>query len=112
LIAHSADCLSNIGGDWGMADNLSVMNTSQPTNYLAGKQGDAVNALLAAVGYNFSLLLNWLRQLLCLLFAMISTALPNCQSSRASNPSRRTASPSIVSTLRFQNRVLHDQPSK
>lgn len=26
-------------------------------NYVAGKQGDAVNALLAAVGYNFSLLL-------------------------------------------------------
>jgi IS5 family transposase len=27
-------------------------------NYLAGKQGDAVNTILAAAGYNFSLLLN------------------------------------------------------
>jgi len=56
-------------------------------NYLAGKHGDAVNALLAAAGYNFSLLLNWFRQLLCLLFAMISTVLTRHQWSRASNPS-------------------------
>lgn len=33
-------------------------------NYLAHTQGDAVNAILAAVGYNFSLLLKWLRVLL------------------------------------------------
>ncbi len=32
-------------------------------NYLAGPQGDAVNAILAAAGYNFSLLLKWLRVL-------------------------------------------------
>ena len=36
-------------------------------NYLAGTQGDAINAILAAAGYNFSLLLKWLRVLLCLL---------------------------------------------
>ena len=36
-------------------------------NYLAHAQGDAVNAVLAAAGYNFSLLLKWLRVLLCLL---------------------------------------------
>ena len=29
-------------------------------NYLAGRAGDAANAVLAAVGYNFSLLLVWL----------------------------------------------------
>lgn len=45
-------------------------------NYLAGQQGDAVNALLAAVGYNFSLLLKWLRQLLCLIIAVIVTFRP------------------------------------
>ncbi|MER8483784.1 transposase, partial [Mesorhizobium sp. M1322] len=38
-------------------------------NYLAGKQGDAVNAILAAAGYNFSLLLRWLKQFLWLLIA-------------------------------------------
>jgi IS5 family transposase len=32
-------------------------------NYLAGKAGDARNAVLAAAGYNFRLLLNWLRDL-------------------------------------------------
>ena len=33
-------------------------------NYLAHRSGDAANAVLAAVGYNFSLLVKWLRLLL------------------------------------------------
>lgn len=33
-------------------------------NYLAGTPGDAINTILAAAGYNFSLLLKWFRQLL------------------------------------------------
>ena len=33
-------------------------------NYLAHSSGDAINAMLAAVGYNFRLLLRWLRLLL------------------------------------------------
>ena len=36
-------------------------------NYLAGKEGDATNAILAAVGYNFRLLLVWLAELWCAL---------------------------------------------
>jgi IS5 family transposase len=40
-------------------------------NYLAGPQGDAINAVLAAAGYNFRLLLNWLRLLLCLIAGLI-----------------------------------------
>ncbi|RWK66862.1 IS5 family transposase [Mesorhizobium sp.] len=43
-------------------------------NYLAGEHGDAVNAIPAAAGYNFSLLLNWFRRLLWLLIAAL-----NCQ---------------------------------
>ncbi|MER9502740.1 transposase, partial [Mesorhizobium sp. M0587] len=39
-------------------------------NYLAGKHGDAVNAILAAAGYNFSLLLRWLKGFLSLLIAL------------------------------------------
>ncbi|ESZ58254.1 transposase [Mesorhizobium sp. L103C119B0] len=39
-------------------------------NYLAGQQGDAVNAILAAAGYNFSLLLRWLKGFLSLLIAL------------------------------------------
>ena len=33
-------------------------------NYLKGRDGDRANAVLAAAGYNFSLLLRWLRLLL------------------------------------------------
>jgi len=33
-------------------------------NYLSDRQGDAINAVLAAAGYNFSLLIRWLRFLL------------------------------------------------
>jgi IS5 family transposase len=36
-------------------------------NYLAHAEGDAVNAILAAAGYNFSLILKWLSDLLCLI---------------------------------------------
>jgi transposase, IS5 family len=39
-------------------------------NYLAHTQGDAINAILAAVGHNFRLLLTWLRLLLRLLLVM------------------------------------------
>ena len=42
-------------------------------NYLAGEHGDAVNAILAAAGYNFSLLLRWFRQLLWLLAALLGS---------------------------------------
>ena len=44
-------------------------------NYLAGTQGDAINAVLAAVGYNFRLLLTWLRLLLRLLIVMLFGAI-------------------------------------
>lgn len=40
-------------------------------NYLAGENGDATNAVLAAAGYNFSLLLKWFRRLLWLLAALL-----------------------------------------
>ena len=42
-------------------------------NYLAHSEGDRINAILAAAGYNFRLLLNWLRDLLCLLLTAIFT---------------------------------------
>jgi IS5 family transposase len=40
-------------------------------NYLAHQQGDAINAILAAAGYNFRLLLKWLRLFLRLLVATL-----------------------------------------
>jgi transposase, IS5 family len=33
-------------------------------NYLKGRDGDRINAVLAAAGFNFSLLLRWLAELL------------------------------------------------
>ncbi|MBZ9710320.1 IS5 family transposase [Mesorhizobium sp. ESP7-2] len=42
-------------------------------NYLAGEQGDAINAILAAAGYNFSLLIKWFRLLLRLLITALQS---------------------------------------
>jgi transposase, IS5 family len=44
-------------------------------NYLAGTQGDAINAILAAAGHNFRLLLTWLRLLLRLMLAILFGAI-------------------------------------
>jgi len=40
-------------------------------NYLQGWLGDKLNALLAAAGYNFRLILKWLRKLFWLIFALL-----------------------------------------
>lgn len=45
-------------------------------NYLKGRAGDRANAVLAAAGYNFALLLRWLEELLCALLAMRCRAAP------------------------------------
>jgi IS5 family transposase len=40
-------------------------------NHIAGRAGDAANAILAAVGYNFRRLLAWLAALLCAIHSLI-----------------------------------------
>ncbi len=46
-------------------------------NHLAHSSGDAINAVLAAVGYNFRLLIRWLAALLCALIqALLATRQP------------------------------------
>jgi len=45
-------------------------------NYLRGRDGDRINAVLAAAGYNFGLLLRWLVRLLSVLIRAIFTAPP------------------------------------
>jgi hypothetical protein len=42
-------------------------------NYLAGTHGDAANAVLAAAGYNFRRLLEWLALLLSVILAALSS---------------------------------------
>jgi IS5 family transposase len=44
-------------------------------NYLKGRDGDAANAILFAIGYNFRLILAWLRMLLRLLLDAICASL-------------------------------------
>jgi IS5 family transposase len=43
-------------------------------NYLKGRAGDRANAVLAAAGYNFALLLRWLHELLRALLAVLCRA--------------------------------------
>ena len=43
-------------------------------NYLRGRDGDRINAVLAAAGYNFGLLLRWLERLLRALLRMLLAA--------------------------------------
>ncbi len=44
-------------------------------NYLKGRHGDQINAVMSAVGYNFRLILKWLRALLCKITAAIWAAI-------------------------------------
>ena len=39
--------------------------------YLKGRAGDAANAILSAIGYNFRRILAWLRDFLCQILAAI-----------------------------------------
>ena len=43
-------------------------------NHLAGTHGDAANAVLAAAGYNFRRLLEWLALLLSIILAALTAA--------------------------------------
>jgi len=46
-------------------------------NYLKDRHGDTINAVMSAVGYNFRLILKWLRALLCKIIAAIwATMMP------------------------------------
>ena len=49
--------------------------------YLKGRDGDRANAVLAAAGYNFSLLIRWFESLLC---ALITTLLGNAKATQIS----------------------------
>ena len=44
-------------------------------NYLKGRDGDRINAVLAAAGYNFSLLLRWFEEFLRALLLMLRCTL-------------------------------------
>ncbi len=54
--------------------------TSEELPCVAWSHGDRINAVLAAAGYSFSLLLRWLEALLRALFAMLNIAARQPQS--------------------------------
>jgi IS5 family transposase len=66
-------------------------------NYLAHSAGDAINAVLAAVGYNFRLLLNWL----ALMCAFIAAAL--------SSTTRPTSQPHIARSAILRTTRAQDE---
>lgn len=43
-------------------------------NFLKGRLGNQVNTVMSAVGYNFRLILKWLRNFLCLIASGIIEA--------------------------------------
>ena len=45
-------------------------------NYLKGRKGDRANAILAAAGYNFSLLIRWLAAIWRALILLMTAARP------------------------------------
>jgi len=49
-------------------------------NYLKGREGDRANAVLAAAGYNFSLLLRWLEWLLRALITALTEPIAGVRS--------------------------------
>jgi len=56
-------------------------------NHLKGREGDCINAVLAAAGYNFSLLIRWLAGLLCALIAALLPRQPITHSAcKSMNP--------------------------
>jgi IS5 family transposase len=72
-------------------------------NFLAGPNGDAANAVLAAAGYNFRRLLAWLALLLsALLFALIAARQPKKQRVSASAFSSRA-------TIKFKSSEISGQ---
>src|SRR5262249_35034166 len=70
-------------------------------NYLTGRDGARINAVLAAVGYNFSLLLRWFEELLRVLSLILCHA-----------PLGRPASPNPVPQNFLHGRLFSFPPRR
>jgi len=53
--------------------NIDVTN-QRSRNYLKGRDGDCINAVLAAAGYNFTLFIKWFEALLRALITAVLRA--------------------------------------
>jgi IS5 family transposase len=54
-------------------------------NFLKGRQGDQINAVMSAVGYNLRLILKWLRKLLTQIIAAILVAINPCSALKSAS---------------------------
>ncbi len=54
-------------------------------NFLHGRDGDQINAVMSAVGYNLRLILKWLRKLLCNIIAAIWAAISPASALRSAS---------------------------
>jgi hypothetical protein len=68
--------LWRIGGNDAAATGKAVIGHMKNEGhlsrcYLKGRNGDAANAILTAVGYNFRILLAWMRMLLSLILTAL-----------------------------------------
>jgi hypothetical protein len=63
MASHATTCPIN-GGLTRQSRGYARRMKASSRNYLAHASGDAINAVLAAAGYNFRRLLAWLRFLL------------------------------------------------
>jgi hypothetical protein len=59
---------------WGVIGHLKEDHRMR-RNYLTGRDGDRINAVLAAAGYNLSLLLRWFEEFLRVLSLILWHAL-------------------------------------
>jgi hypothetical protein len=66
FIPHHEAFMEAVGSPSSMTSSClgPIFANSMIRNYLKGRDGDRNNAVLAAAGYNFSLLLRWLARLL------------------------------------------------
>jgi transposase, IS5 family len=77
-------------------------------NFLAHKQGDAINPILAAMGYNFRLILKWLRLLFVWFMAIINSGTGSNKITRPSVEIRERPSRMF---LLMPNQVLEYNPA-
>jgi hypothetical protein len=72
-------------------------------NHLKGREGDRINAVLAAAGYNFSLLLRWfdelLRGLLLILARVVSASRALSFSSTSKNSANRWSGSTPIESM-------------
>jgi IS5 family transposase len=61
-----------VGRDYAVLNAQSRFLTD---DYLKGRHGDQINAVMSPVGYNFRLILKWFRALLCEIIATIWAAM-------------------------------------